>query len=108
LGQFVWLDLGVSGPALTTDDIPGAKWYLGYHQSRLPEWMDAVSYNRDWSKAPCMQCNHGGQEEWVEMNRYFHVAPFMAPATLVGSDYDGSFDRSFVVSIEESLLFSAR
>lgn len=105
LGQFVWLDLGVSGPALTTDDIPGAKWYLGYHQSQLPEWMDAVSYNRDWSKAPCMQCNHGGQEEWVEMNRYFHVAPFMAPATLAGSDYDGSFDRSFMVNIGEPLLW---
>lgn len=105
LGQFVWLDLGTSGPALVNDDLPGAKWYLGYHQSQLPEWMDAISYNRDWSKAPCAQCNHGGQEEWVEMNRYFHVAPFMAPATLVGSDYDGSFDRSFVVNVEESVLF---
>ena len=105
LGQFVWLDLGVSGPAIVTDDVPGAKWYLGYHQSQMPEWMDAINYGRDWSKAPCMQCNKGGQEEWVEMNRYFHVAPFMAPATLVGSDYDGSFDRSFVVSIEQSVLF---
>lgn len=104
LGQFVRLDLGVSGPAIVTDDVPGAKWYLGYHQSQMPEWMDAINYGRDWSKAPCMQCNKGGQEEWVEMNRYFHVAPFMAPATLVGSDYDGSFDRSFVVSIEQSVL----
>lgn len=57
----------------TTD---GGSFYLVYHQSELPEWMDAINYARDWSKAPCMACNRGNAQEWAEMTKYVRIMPF--------------------------------
>lgn len=102
-GQVVWVDIPQS-IALSFE--PGVKWYLGYHQKLLPEWMDAINYNRDWSKAPCAQCNKGGQMEWEEMNRYFSVTPFSVEAQVAGSDFDPSFDRSFTTETDPVLYWN--
>ncbi len=99
-GSFIWLDLGTDAPCITPD-LPGEKWYLGYHQSLLPKWMDAINYARDWSTAPCMQCNRGSIRDWEEMNRFFHIAPFMADAEVHEASYDHSFSRAFAVESGE-------
>lgn len=96
-GAFIWLDLG-SDPAYLRSETPGEKWYLGYYQADLPKWMDAIRYDRDWSKAPCAQCNKGGQEEWMEMNKYFRVAPFLADVNYEPGSYNASFGPAFAVS----------
>lgn len=54
----------------------GGSYYLVYHQSELPKWMDAINYARDWSKEPCMACNRGNVMEWREMTKYVRVSPF--------------------------------
>lgn len=103
-GAFVWLDLGTDGPVIVRDDLPGEKWYLGYFQSLLPRWMDAINYARDWSRPPCMQCNRGNPAEWEEMNRYFHVAPFTVTVNTVSVDYDGDFSEDFTVTLDDVLM----
>lgn len=55
----------------------GGSYYLVYHQSELPKWMDAINYARDWSKEPCMACNRGNVMEWREMTKYVRLSPFM-------------------------------
>lgn len=95
-GAFVWLTLGADAPVIAPA-VPGEKWYLGYHQSLLPKWMDAVNYSRDWSKPPCMQCNRGSVRDWEDMNRFFHVTPFMADAEVHEASFDYSFSHAFAV-----------
>lgn len=55
----------------------GGSYYLVYHQSELPKWMDAINYARDWSKEPCMSCNRGNVQEWRELTKYVRLSPFM-------------------------------
>ena len=88
-GDFSWLDFApadfaVSGfDARSLDTLPyltssndGGSYYLVYHQSELPKWMDAINYARDWSKEPCMSCNRGNLREWREMTKYVRLSPF--------------------------------
>lgn len=91
-GDFAWLDFdpksfnsadGSKGIMMFDNALPylhttadGGSYYLVYHQSELPKWMDAINYARDWSKEPCMTCNRGNVKEWREMSKYVRISPF--------------------------------
>lgn len=92
-GDFLWLDFdpksflaGSSDKAakMIESGLPylhsasdGGSYYLVYHQSELPKWMDAINYARDWSREPCMTCNRGDVQLWREFTKYVRVSPFM-------------------------------
>lgn len=75
-GDFKWVDFGEEGAPALDCGVPGGSYYLVYHQSELPKWMDAINYARDWSKEPCMACNRGNVQEWREMTKYVRLSPF--------------------------------
>lgn len=102
-GTFLWLNLGDDGPVVRRET-PGEKWYLGYFQGQLPQWMDAINYARDWSRPPCMQCNRGNPAEWAEMNKYFRIAPFTVAVNTVSVDYSEDYSDDFAVTVDDTLM----
>lgn len=89
-GDFIWADFdpmdfdtGGKGAASMRCDMryisssnDGGSYYLVYHQSELPKWMDAINYARDWSRGPCMTCNRGDAQVWRELTRHARISPF--------------------------------
>lgn len=59
-----------------SDRDSGGSWYVCYRQSELPEGALSVRKDRDWSKAPCGDCNRRDYEAWSAWSKYMEVHPF--------------------------------
>lgn len=81
-GGMQWLDMpDMYLPYMSDDTDAGGSWFLCYNQKELPEGMQAIRKNRDWSKAPCNTCNRIDYLNWQAWSRYLEVHPFRVPAT---------------------------
>lgn len=67
-------------PYLSDDTDAGGSWYLCYNQKELPEGMQAVQKNRDWSKEPCPSCNRIDYINWQVWSQFLEIHPFKVPA----------------------------
>lgn len=74
-GAMQWFDLDDTFFAKIHNGKQGS-WFLGYFQSELPDFMEAINVQRDWSREPCGTCNKGDVALWVMLNKYVQVSPF--------------------------------
>lgn len=80
-GGMQWIDTqDLFLPYLSEDTDAGGSWFLCYNQKELPEGMQAVQKNRDWSKEPCRTCNRIDYINWQSWSRYLEIHPFKVPA----------------------------
>ena len=63
-------------PYLSDDIDAGGSWYLCYKQDELPEGVEAIKSNKDWSKSPCSSCSRGDIANWKIWSKYLEVHPF--------------------------------
>lgn len=99
-GGMKWLTLGVDAKTktyLNYSKYSGGSYYLCYHQSSLPKWMDAVNYARDWSREPCMSCNRGNVQEWREMTKYVRISPFAVDCEYVEGESPKLWDLADMI-----------
>lgn len=74
-GAMQWFDLDGTFFSFLKDGSEGS-WYLCYAQNELPDYMEAINVQRDWSKSPCVSCNKGDVALWREINNWAEVSPF--------------------------------
>lgn len=67
-------------PYMSDDTDAGGSWFLCYNQNDLPEDMQAIQKNRDWSQAPCRTCNRLDYINWQAWSQYLEIHPFRVPA----------------------------
>lgn len=97
-GSFVWLDVWGSGfmPYIDTHYETqvgaGGSWYLVYNQNDLPQGMQAINFNKDWSREPCGTCNMGSLETYRELTKYLQVSPFCVKALETFAEYPELWD----------------
>lgn len=88
-GSMQWLDMSdLYLPYMSEDTDAGGSWFLCYNQNELPDGMQAVQKNRDWSKSPCSSCNRIDFLSWQAWSRYLEVHPFRVPATETAEMWD--------------------
>lgn len=80
-GGMQWLDMDdLFLPYESEDTDAGGSWFLCYDQTKLPEGMQAVQKNRDWSKGPCSTCSRVDYLNWQAWSKYLEIHPFKTPA----------------------------
>ena len=67
-------------PYMSEETDAGGSWFLCYSQLELPEGVQAIEKNRDWSKAPCSSCNRAEYMSWQAWSQYLEIHPFKTPA----------------------------
>lgn len=67
-------------PYLSDETDAGGSWFLCYNQNELPEGMQAIQKNRDWSKKPCVTCSRIDYLNWQAWSKYLEIHPFKVPA----------------------------
>lgn len=75
-GSFMWFDLNWVIPYMTDSTNAGGAWYVVYYQNDLPDYMEAINFNRDWTREPCGTCNKGDATLYHLMNKYIQLTPF--------------------------------
>lgn len=83
-GTMEWISLDWALPYMT-EDLSGGDWYVVYNQRTLPYAMDAINFNRDWSREPCGTCNKGDAVLFRLINKYLTISPFYVAV----DDWDG-------------------
>ena len=83
-GSMQWFEIpeGIVLPYLK-NGVEGT-FYICYNQPDLPDFMEAINFQRDWSKEPCSSCNKGDARLWKSINRFVQVSPFVV------SNFDGN------------------
>lgn len=80
-GGIQWIDMpDLYLPYVSDDTDAGGSWFLCYSQKELPEGMQAVQKNRDWSKEPCQSCSRIDYLSWQAWSKYLEIHPFKTPA----------------------------
>lgn len=80
-GGMQWLETDdLYLPYMSDETDAGGSWFLCYNQKELPEGMQAVQKNRDWSKEPCRTCNRIDYINWQIWSKYLEIHPFKTPA----------------------------
>lgn len=67
-------DLFLTDVSESTDS--GGSYYLIYKQSALPEGIQAVNKNKDWSAKPCTSCDQSDFASWNIWSKYLEIHPF--------------------------------
>lgn len=76
-GGMQWFDqTDLYLPYSGSDIDSGGSWYLCYDQADLPEGMEAIKKERDWSKAPCSTCNTYDTQSYRVWSKYLEIHPF--------------------------------
>lgn len=76
-GSYMWFDVeDLYLPYVTEGTMNGGSWYLCYNQVELPDYMESVNFQRDWSREPCGSCNKGDAQLYRLMGKYVEVSPF--------------------------------
>lgn len=102
-GGMQWFDLTdvflpYSGPSIDA----GGSWYLVYNQDELPEGVQAVNKNKDWSKKPCSTCDRQETAAYEIWSRYLEIHPFKVSDFVFGEgDYSGDFNGDFNIQAIE-------
>lgn len=92
-GSMEWFDVADWYlPYISERNDAGGSWYLCYNQPDIPELMDAVNVNRDWSREPCGTCNRGNLEAWRELTKYLEIVPFRVPSLETFDEYPEMWD----------------
>lgn len=92
-GSMEWFDVADWYlPYISERNDAGGSWYLCYNQPDIPELMDAINVNRDWSREPCGTCNRGNLEAWRELTKYLEVVPFRVPSLETFDEYPEMWD----------------
>lgn len=90
---YQWFDLNdVYLPYISNEKNSGGSWFVCYNQNELPEFVDAVNINRDFSKTPCTSCNRGNYDFWKELLQYAEVYPFKYTAPSDFEQYPEMWD----------------
>lgn len=84
-GGFMWFDLEWTLPYISKNINAGGSWYVVYEQGKLPPYMEAINFGRDWSKEPCGTCNKGDLQLYRMMSKYITLSPFYVAI----GDWDG-------------------
>lgn len=80
-GGMQWVDTpDLYLPYMSEDTDAGGSWFICYSQKELPEGMQAVQKNRDWSKEPCPSCSRTDYVNWQAWSKYLEIHPFKTPA----------------------------
>lgn len=80
-GGMQWIDMqDLYLPYISDDTDAGGSWFLCYSQKELPDDMQAVEKNRDWSKEPCPTCSRIDYLNWQAWSKYLEIHPFKTPA----------------------------
>jgi hypothetical protein len=82
-------------PYISTDNDAGGSWYLIYRQNDLPEGVNAINKDKDWSAKPCGSCNHDEFVNWRVWSRYLEIHPFKLPEENYGFSFDEDFNDDF-------------
>ena len=92
-GSMEWFDVADWYlPYISERNDAGGSWYLCYNQPDIPELMDAINVNRDWSREPCGTCNRGNLEAWRELTKYLEVVPFRVQSLETFDEYPEMWD----------------
>lgn len=67
-------------PYMTDETDAGGSWFLCYNQKELPDGMQAIQKNRDWSKEPCQTCNRIDYFNWRVWCKFLEIHPFKTSA----------------------------
>lgn len=88
-GGMQWIDVqDLYLPYISEDTDAGGSWFLCYDQTKLPDGMQAIQKNRDWSKGPCPSCSRLDYISWQAWSRYLEIHPFKVPAPEVMGMWD--------------------
>lgn len=80
-GGMQWIDVeDVYLPYMTDETDAGGSWFLCYNQKELPDGMQAIEKNRDWSKGPCPSCSRTDYINWQAWSKYLEIHPFKVAA----------------------------
>ena len=80
-GGMQWVDTNdLYLPYVSEETDAGGSWFLCYIQTELPDGMQAVEKNRDWSKEPCATCSRTDYLNWQAWSKYLEIHPFKVPA----------------------------
>lgn len=88
-GGMQWVDTpDLYLPYMSEDTDAGGSWFICYSQKELPEGMQAVQKNRDWSKEPCPSCSRTDYVNWQAWSKYLEIHPFKTTAPEVLQMWD--------------------
>lgn len=80
-GGMQWVDINdLYLPYISEETDAGGSWFLCYLQTELPDGMQAIEKNRDWSKEPCATCSRTDYLNWQAWSKYLEIHPFKVPA----------------------------
>lgn len=80
-GSMQWIDVAdMYLPYMSEETDAGGSWFICYNQNDLPEGMQAVQKNRDWSKEPCATCSRIDYLNWQAWSKYLEIHPFKTPS----------------------------
>lgn len=74
-GSMQWFTLDETFFSFLRENREGS-YYLCYYQNELPDFMEAINIQRDWSKGGCSTCNRGNAAMWAQLNKWVTVSPF--------------------------------
>lgn len=79
-GGVQWIEADLYLPYISENTDAGGSWFLCYNQKELPEGMNAIEKNKDWSKEPCRSCSSSEYANWQALSKFLEVHPFKVPA----------------------------
>lgn len=81
-GKFAWFNVDWYLPYLEENTNTGGAYYIVYDQDALPEGMQAINMNKDWSKEPCNTCTgYVDLANWRLLTKYLQISPMKVPNT---------------------------
>ena len=92
-----WFDLDEAYlPYVSTNNDAGGSWYLVYNESDMPEGVQAIKKDKDWSKGPCGDCDRDEVMGYNIWSKYLEVHPFKVAYTRPDlSDFNDDFNDDF-------------
>lgn len=98
-----WFDVNdVLLPYVSDDNDAGGSWYLVYNQSELPEGVQAINKNKDWSKAPCVTCDRSDYASYISWSKHLEVHPFrISGVSVTYKSYSNDFSSDFGTQVVE-------
>ena len=99
---FEWFDVyDLFMPYFGQNTNIGGRWFLVYNQKSLPNEMDAVNINHDFSNVQnCRGCNWASFDTWSKMGQFLTIKPFkvFAPSDFSINPQMWEIDRQIYTS----------
>lgn len=94
-GGMEWFDVDMVLPYWSAATDAGGSWFIVYSQKDLPEGVQAVRKDKDWSKAPCGTCNRAEIYAYRLMSEFAEIYPFRTLHKT--GDFNDDFNDDFSI-----------